>query len=232
MPTKKLYQVVLRDQSHAYLLREHLVKNGACGEGLAFFDKLAKQQGRKTRVRIDAELRLRLCVDHPTYVEWAQDSGLLLPVYARGITFNRVLAENAHLEYATLRSCDFVEAVLEGACLNSADIQNSSFVKANLKGAGIREARASYVNFTDADMRNVSFYESMLRFARFDRANAEGASFTGADLRSAVFDNANLRGASFMGAILTGAVFTGARRDADDSRIPGWIVDRGRMVRE
>ena len=186
-----------------YLKRRDLVAHGACEEGLARFDELARSQGRERTLRLTWAHLFWLLVDESTreYAVWAQRHGLL---------------PWAHLRGADLRGADLRGAILEGADLCGADLRNADLRNADLRRADLR----------GADLRGATLVCAGLNGADLRRADLNGADLSGADLNGADLRNADLRGTDLYGARIDGCL-----RLSSDPAIPGWAVQRGVLVR-
>jgi uncharacterized protein YjbI with pentapeptide repeats len=118
--------------TYVWISRKQLTDGDACDAGLALFDAIAREQGRKSKVRIRW--------DALSYV-WLESSGRRFAswMFVRGIVPMPNL-RGADLRGADLRGADLRGADLRGAHLGGADLRGANLRGAHLGGADLRGA--------------------------------------------------------------------------------------------
>jgi hypothetical protein len=101
---------------------------------------------------------------------------------------------------------------LSNSVFRDADLSNANLQGANLQGSQLRYANLSGANLRDANLENTDFLHSNLSNAKFANSRFDTVSFDDADLRGATFENVTLKY----------TIFYNAKRNASDSKIPGW----------
>ena len=126
--------------TYVWLDRAELVARGACPEGLALFDSIARIQGRSKKVRL-VWTPLSCVWLSRTYLWWLWQHGLVPMCSVRG-----AYLRGADLRGAYLRGADPALLVEYGAYLRGADLRGANLTDANLTGA----------NLTGADLRGAA----------------------------------------------------------------------------
>lgn len=213
-----------------YLHRKDLTERSACMGGLKVFDALVREQRRKSSLRVDHAMMLRLCKEHYEYFAWARIHRLLPRFEAQEVTFETQLERVGFFD-GNFEGARFQECILNGSSWRGAALDRATFQRAEMDSVRIFSSSAEQANFTDAKLTRSVFGGVRARTALFIRANLAAAMLSHLDLSIASFRDADLRGARFFSCRLEDADFTGARRRRNDPAIDGWKVVRGRMKR-
>lgn len=196
------------------LYRSDLLRYSACSRGLSLYDKFAAAQGKKHELRIPVNgLLWASC--HPKtrgFFEWALERGLLLPARADSADLSNADLRRAKLSYASLK-----KANLQRVKLYRADLVRANLSNACLQNADMRKALCFSASFRRCDLSSADLREAVLTFADFDMATLR---------------NADLRGVDLCRTSLRGANLDGARRSIRDTRVVGWVVRKGVLVRD
>ncbi len=126
---------------YVWVHRAELVRLGACSEGLALFDTIAKHHKHgpsKIRLPWTTTHMVWLATAYPSFWSWARDLNVL-----PSLALIRADLQRADLQRADLRNANLQRANLYGANLRSADLYGANLYGANLRSADLRSARAS-----------------------------------------------------------------------------------------
>ena len=111
---------------YVWISRKQLTDAGACREGLALFERIADEQGRRTKVRIPWG-PLAFCwleADRRWFASWMFVRGIVPMPNLYGAYLSGANLSGASLSGADLSGADLSGADLYGASLSGADLSD------------------------------------------------------------------------------------------------------------
>ena len=127
------------------LSRDDLVRNCACGAGLALFDRWAPSESLS--VEWTPLHSIWLAARHGTFAAWLVGAGLIPHADLSDANLS-----GAHLSDANLSGANMIGANLRGANLSGADMSHADLSGANMSGADLRGANLSGADMYEANL--------------------------------------------------------------------------------
>ena len=154
------------------ITRKQLESLGACADGLALFDSIARLSGKKRSITVEWSQLAEVWFSFSKFASWARHNGL-----APSISLSQANLSRANLSSANLSRANLSSANLSGANLSGANLSRANLFWADLSGADL-----SWADLSGADLSWANLYGADLSRADLSWANLSSANLSGANL--------------------------------------------------
>ncbi len=123
------------------------------------------------------------------------DSSLLLSANLFGIHADDASLRYCNFSNALMRDADFINSDFTGSIAIMANMEHSVFIQSKMDSMDL-----SFVSTSGTTFKGASFVNSRLWYADLSETNLDGVDFSGADLKGCNFNGANFKNTIFKGA--------------------------------